>query len=92
MSVLRRIIERRMALQDWHTLVWAACALSVIADRSAHAAQTPQPTKERIAELIRREKNEGLTPEEKCELDDCLQVEHLMILVKARARQRAAHE
>ena len=52
--------------------------------------EASQPTKERIAELIRREKNEGLTPEEKCELDDCLQVEHLMILVKARARQHRA--
>ena len=49
-------------------------------------------TKERIAALIRKEKNEGLPPEEKTELDDCMQVEHLMILVKARARQRAAHE
>jgi len=49
MSMLRRIIERRIALRDLHTLVWAACALSLVADRSAHAAQPHQPTPERIA-------------------------------------------
>jgi hypothetical protein len=43
-------------------------------------------TKERVALLIRREKTEGLTPEERAELDDYMQVEHLMRLVKAKTR------
>ena len=44
-------------------------------------------TKERVAFLIRKEKTDGLSPEEKAELDDYLQIEHLMRLVKARAQQ-----
>ncbi len=49
MRMLRRIPARGGALPRLHTGVWAACALSLLAERSAHAAQTPQPTPERIA-------------------------------------------
>lgn len=54
--------------------------------------QASPQSKERVFALIRKEKNEGLTPEEKAELDDCMQIEHLMNLVKARASRRAANE
>ena len=47
---------------------------------------------ERVAELIEREKTGGLAPEEKAELDHYLELEHIMRLAKARARQRLAHE
>jgi len=47
--------------------------------------------KERVESLIRKEKTEGLVPDEQVELDDWLQLEHLMRLVKARARSRLAH-
>ena len=42
--------------------------------------------KERIADLIHREKTTGLTSEETSELNHCLQLEHLMRLAKSRAR------
>ena len=44
-------------------------------------------TKARVAELIHREKTVGLTPEEKAELDSYEELEHLMIMAKARAHQ-----
>ena len=46
----------------------------------------------RVAELIEREKTEILTAEERAELDHHLELDHLMRLAKARARQRLAHE
>jgi hypothetical protein len=48
--------------------------------------------KDRVADLIRREKTGGLTPEETSELDHYLQIEHLMRLAKARARARCSHD
>jgi hypothetical protein len=50
------------------------------------AFQPSEETKERVADLISREKAEGLSGEEKSELDHYLQIEHLMRLTKARAR------
>ena len=44
-----------------------------------------EDAKERIADLIHREKTTGLTPEETAELNYCLQLEHLMRLAKSRA-------
>jgi O-succinylbenzoate synthase len=49
-------------------------------------------TKERVADLIYREKTEGLTPAERSELEHYLQLEHLMRLTKARARRYTANE
>jgi predicted house-cleaning noncanonical NTP pyrophosphatase (MazG superfamily) len=42
-------------------------------------------TKARVEELVRKEKGEGLLPEEVSELDDYLRLEHLMRMAKARA-------
>ena len=42
-------------------------------------------TKEKVAELVRKEKNSSLSPEEKSELDHYLKLEHIMRLAKARA-------
>lgn len=44
-------------------------------------------TKQRVADLIRREKTTGLTSDETSELDHYMQLEHLMRLAKARARK-----
>jgi hypothetical protein len=41
--------------------------------------------RERVWTLIAREKECGLMPEEKVELDDYLRLEHLIVLAKARA-------
>lgn len=43
-------------------------------------------TRLRVADLMDREKCDGLTPEESSELDHYFEIEHLMRLSKARAR------
>ncbi len=47
--------------------------------------QPSESTKKRVANLIKREKNIGLTPDEKSELDHYMQLEHIMRLAKSRA-------
>lgn len=54
---------------------------TVIAFRPSEAARA------RVMDLVSREKNEGLTPEETSELQQDLQLEHIMRLAKARAKQ-----
>jgi hypothetical protein len=49
-------------------------------------------TKEYVSELIRKEKELGLTPEEASELDQYMQLEHLMRMAKARARSLCSHD
>lgn len=51
-----------------------------------------EAAKERIADLIYREKTTGLTSEEAAELNHCLQLEHLMRLAKSRARYYLKNE
>jgi hypothetical protein len=48
--------------------------------------EASQETKDRVADLIQREKTTGLTPDEKSELDQYVRLENLMRLAKARAR------
>jgi len=48
--------------------------------------QPSDETKSHVADLIHREKTNGLTPDERSELDHYLQLEHIMRLAKARAR------
>jgi hypothetical protein len=43
--------------------------------------------RQRVADLIDREKSGALTPDETAELNHYLQLEHLMRLAKARARK-----
>ncbi len=47
--------------------------------------QVSEAAKERLADLIYRSKTEGLTQDEKSELDKYLVLEHIMRLAKARA-------
>ncbi len=49
--------------------------------------QPSQEARDRVSGLIAKEKTGGLTGEEKSELDHYLQLEHIMRLVKVRARQ-----
>ncbi len=52
------------------------------------ASFCPSPdSKNRVAELIAREKTAELTAEERSELDHFLQIEHIMRLAKAKARK-----
>jgi hypothetical protein len=59
---------------------------NVIAFRPSEEAQ------ERVADLLSREKEVGISAEEKSELDNYLQLEHLMRLAKARARDFLSNE
>ncbi len=54
--------------------------------------QASDETKARVEHLVRKEKTEGLLPEETSELDDYLRLEHLMRMAKARARSLGGHE
>jgi hypothetical protein len=45
-----------------------------------------EETKSHVADLIRRQKTESLSPDETAELNHYLHVEHVMRLAKARAR------
>lgn len=56
------------------------------------AFQPSEAARERVADLIHREKTAGLTEEETAELNHYMQLEHLMRLAKARARRHLAHE
>ena len=47
--------------------------------------------RQRVWDLIERQKATPLPAEEKSELDHYLEIEHLMRLAKARARQLLAH-
>ena len=42
---------------------------------------------QRVAELVERLRDGTISPEEQSELEDYLQLEHIMIMAKARARQ-----
>jgi hypothetical protein len=51
------------------------------------AFRPSEEAKQRVADLIQREKNSQISSEEESELNHYLQLEHLMRLAKARAHQ-----
>ena len=52
------------------------------------AYQPSDSAKRQLEELIRREKNGEITPQEASELNHYMELEHILTLVKARARAR----
>jgi len=48
--------------------------------------QPSEQARQRVWALIAKEKETGLLPDEKLELDDYLKLEHLLVLAKAKAR------
>lgn len=56
------------------------------------AFRPSEETKKRVSDLIEREKNEGISAEEKYELDYYMQLEHLMRMAKIFARQYAENK
>jgi hypothetical protein len=54
--------------------------------------QPSEATKQRVTELVQREKDSGLSTDERSELEHYLQLEHLMRLAKARARQHLSRK
>lgn len=53
--------------------------------------QPSQPAKQRVFELLQKEKQNTITPDEQSELSHFLEMEHLMRMAKARARQHLHH-
>ncbi len=67
--------------------------IEFIASSSPQNAIAFRPTEEakaRVADLIFREKTEGLPEDEKSELDHYLQIEHLIRMAKVRAHHYLA--
>jgi hypothetical protein len=56
------------------------------------AFRPSEEAKGRVRYLIEQEKTAGLSAEERSELDHYLQLEHIMRLAKARARQHLGNE
>jgi hypothetical protein len=50
-----------------------------------------ETARQRVWDLVERQKAAPLAPDEKTELDHYLEIEHLMRLAKARARQLLVH-
>jgi hypothetical protein len=59
---------------------------------SVVAFRPSESTRARVVDLIQCEKTKGLSPDEAAELQQFLQIEHLIRLAKARARQYLLHE
>lgn len=59
--------------------------------KSLVAFQASETTRRRVWELVEKEKEIGLTSDEKCELDEYEQLEHLLILARAKARSKNGH-
>lgn len=55
------------------------------------AYQPSEEAKQRVEDLVCREKNEGLTPAETSELNHYMELEHILTLAKARARVRQSN-
>lgn len=70
-----------LAYQEIVELIAGANPAGVAAFRPSDEARA------RVAELIDREKSQKLDPDERSELEQYLQLEHVMRLAKARARQ-----
>jgi hypothetical protein len=54
------------------------------------AFQPSELARQRVRELLQREKTSSLSPDDAEELDHYLQLEHIMRLAKARARRHLA--
>ena len=54
------------------------------------AYRVPPPVQQYIDDLLEKNREEGLTPEERLEMEKILAVSHLMSLAKAKARLKLA--
>ena len=89
--------ESRLARnQEWPTLWWMNVRdelldflVGQIPGQALASFQASEDARQRVWALIAKEKETGLLPEEKLELEDYLKLEHLMLLAKARARLAA---
>jgi hypothetical protein len=54
------------------------------------AFRLPEPLQERAHMLLDKNREGSITPDERAELDEFLQIEHFMTVVKAKARLKLA--
>ena len=66
--------------------------IAALSPREVIEFKPSEEARERVWSLIERQKKEPLAVGDKVELDHYLEVEHLMRLAKARARQLLSHE
>jgi len=92
MQVRARGLARAWSLED--TAMSALKAYDEVIDFIAAinpdkvlAFRPSEATKQRVSELIYREKTTGLSSEEKAELDHYMWLEHVMRMAKIRARK-----
>ncbi|HMS39045.1 MAG TPA: hypothetical protein PKE69_02380 [Pyrinomonadaceae bacterium] len=74
-------IQNYQAYQEVVDFIASSNPAKVLAFKPSEAA------KQRVSELIEREKNEGLSAEETSELDYYMKLEHLMRMAKIKAHQ-----
>lgn len=65
---------------------------SGVTSQQVASFQPSAEVRDRVEMLIRKEKTDGLLPEEQRELDDYMRLEHLMRLAKAQARALIGRE
>jgi len=66
--------------------------IASLSPREVVGFKPSEQARQRVWDLMERRKTMSLPPDEKDELDHYMEVEHLMRLAKARARQLLAHE
>ena len=66
--------------------------IASLSPREVVGFKPSEQARQRVWDLMERRKTMSLPPDEKDELDHNMEVEHLMRLAKARARQLLAHE
>ena len=75
-------------MRPYEELVQFIAALS---PREVIDFQPSDSARQRVWDLIERQKANRLSPDDQSELNHYLEIEHLMRLAKARARQLLAH-
>ena len=86
-EAIRMVRQMNLAYEEIVDFIAKGPSSNSVADFEA----SPE-TKTRVENLIHREKNEGISEEERAELDTYMVVEHVMRMAKARARLQATHD
>ena len=79
---------RRQEMKPYEELVEFIASLS---PREVVEFKPSENARQRVWDLIERQKSASLPSDEKADLDHYTEIEHLMRLAKARARQLLAH-
>ena len=81
-----------IAVKNYKASEEVANFIALINPAKVLAFRPSEETVQRVSDLIEREKTDGISTEEKRELDYYMQLEHLMRMAKIYARKYAASE